>query len=138
MIKKSRAREQALQVLYFIDMTGTLAEDAMKLFHAHFETKDADADFAEELVREVSEKLEEIDTLITAKLHDWKLSRSSRVDRNILRIGTYEVRFCRDVPGAIILDEAIELGKKYGDTKSSSFINGVLDQIARQERGANL
>lgn len=138
MIKKTRAREQALQVLYFIDMTGTQSEEAMKLFHSHFETKDADADFAEELVREICEKLGELDELITSKLHDWKLSRISRVDRNILRIGAYEVRFCRDVPGAIILDEAIELGKKYGDTKSSSFINGVLDQIARQERGATL
>lgn len=138
MIKKSRAREQALQVLYFIDMTGTPCEEAMQLFHAHFETKDADAEFAQELVREVSEKQPELDTLITSKLRDWKLSRISRIDRNILRIGVYEVRFCRDVPGAVILDEAIELGKKYGDTKSSSFINGVLDQIARQERGPTL
>ena len=138
MIKKSRAREQALQVLYFIDMTGLGADEAVKLFHVHFETKDADAQFAEDLVREISENKQQLDELISSKLHDWKLSRISRVDRNILRIGAYEVRFCRDVPGAVILDEAVELGKKYGDTKSSSFINGVLDQIARQERGATL
>lgn len=138
MIKKSRAREQALQVLYFIDMTGLSREQALELFKAHFETKDADVEFMDRLIEGVVDHRNDLDAVIQAHLHEWKISRLPRVDRNILRIGTYEMKFTRDVPGAVILDEAVELAKKYGDTKSSAFINGTLDQIARNERGAAL
>lgn len=138
MIKRTRAREQALQILYFMDMTGIEAGEAMDLFAAHFEEKDADSEYARNMVFDIEERKSELDSVIEKFLVEWKLSRLPRVDRNILRIGAYEVRFQRDLPGAVILDEAVELGKKYGDTKSGAFINGILDKIARQERGPAL
>lgn len=138
MIKRTRAREQALQILYFMEMSGIEADAAMDLFAAHFEAKDADSEYAREMIFDIEEKKAELDGAIERHLVDWKLSRLNRVDRNILRIGVYEVKFQRELPGAVILDEAVELGKKYGDTKSGAFINGILDKIARQERGAAL
>lgn len=138
MIKKTRAREQALQILYFIDVTGLPDDEAIKLFESNFESKDVDQVFMEALISGIIEHREALDATIQKNLHDWKISRLPRVDRNILRIGTYEAQYCLDIPGAVIIDEAVELGKKYGDTKSSSFINGTLDQITRQTRGAGL
>ena len=83
------------------------------------------------VVRGVREHLDRIDTLLGAASTNWKVSRMSYVDRNILRLGTFEILEMEDVPTMVSINEAIELGKRFGTTESGSFINGVLDRVAK-------
>ena len=86
--------------------------------------------FADALVSQVSVDCESIDALIRAASKHWRLERMARVDRNILRLGAHELRRDEEVPRAVIIDEAVELAKRYGAQGSSVFVNGVLDRIA--------
>lgn len=86
--------------------------------------------FASELVQGVREHLESIDGLIQEHSHNWRLDRMSRIDRNVLRLGIYELKFRADIPRRVTLNEAVELGKAFGTEESSAFINGLLDRIA--------
>lgn len=125
------AREQALQVLYQLDLHAGDVEQVLKLWW-QAEPADPDVvDFAGALVRGVRRQLEEIDTLLGAASTNWKVSRMSYVDRNILRLGTFEILAMDDVPTMVSINEAIELGKRFGTTESGSFINGVLDRVAK-------
>jgi len=87
-------------------------------------------DFALELVRGVLDFREEIDKRIRSLSEHWRLERMSIVDRNILRLGAYEVLYRPDIPPKVTIDEAVELAKEYGDEKSGSFVNGILDKLA--------
>jgi N utilization substance protein B len=87
-------------------------------------------EFADELVRAVVAATDDIDQSIRAASRHWRLERMARVDRNILRLGVYELRSAPDVPRAVIIDEAVELAKRFGSEGSSVFVNGVLDRIA--------
>ena len=132
MANRTKAREQALQILYLIELANTPIDEAFRLFRANFENSEQDFDFASTLVKGVLQEIAMIDSLMEKYSENWKISRMSRIDRNILRLGTYELKYTRDVPPAVAMDEAVELGKKFGDSKSSAFINGILDQIFRQ------
>jgi N utilization substance protein B len=79
----------------------------------------------------VRAKLAELDAVIEQHSHNWRVDRMSRIDRNVLRLGAYELLHRPDVPKKVSLNEAVELGKKYGNEESSAFINGLLDKIAR-------
>ena len=132
---RRRARECALQILYGIDWSGQEAELASELFWAAFagERPAAYDDVrrsCDVLVAGVIATREAIDAELVAASHNWKLERMSVVDRNILRIGTYELLWCDDVPRKVVLNEAIEIAKKYGSLDSSSFVNGVLHHIS--------
>ncbi len=125
------AREQALQVLYQLDLHTGDVEQALALW---WQAEPADPDvveFAGAVVRGVREHLDRIDTLLGAASTNWKVSRMSYVDRNILRLGTFEILEMEDVPTMVSINEAIELGKRFGTTESGSFINGVLDRVAK-------
>jgi N utilization substance protein B len=128
---RTRARECALQALYQLDTSGGSAEQALSGLFAHFEEVDADArSFAEELVRGVTSERPAIDEIIQRYSQNWKLERMARVDRNVLRLGVFELLRCAEVPVRVTLNEAVELGKKFGSEESSAFVNGVLDRIA--------
>lgn len=128
---RSKARECALQALYQLDMHSGPAGDALAGILAHFEAVDADTTrFAEQLVRGVQHEKALIDGLIQRTSTNWKLERMARVDRNILRLAVYELLRRPEVPVKVTLNEAIELGKKYGSEESSAFVNGILDRIA--------
>lgn len=128
---RRRSREQALQVLYQLDANGGDADAALATFF-EFEPADPDGvEFVEALVKGVREHLERIDELIGAASTNWKVSRMSYVDRNILRVGVLELIEMPDIPPMVSMNEAIELGKRFGTTESGSFINGVLDRVAR-------
>jgi N utilization substance protein B len=128
---RRRAREQALQVLYLIDLTGMTDESALDLFRTNFENDEDEFAFVSELVKGVQTDLAEIDALIEKHAENWKLSRMPRIDRNILRLGTHQLLRRSDIPPAVVLDESVELGKRFGEEKTSSFVNGVLDRIFR-------
>jgi len=125
-------REAALQMLFQIEVSGATAEDAIDLFWRSFDAgTDPDGRaYADEVVRGVAASRDEIDRRITEASANWRIERMARVDRNILRLGAWEVLHRSDVPRAVILDEAVELAKAFGTDDSSAFVNGVLNRIA--------
>jgi N utilization substance protein B len=128
---RRKGRELALQALYQIEMTGDASSSAVDLFLRHFEGTPAAKEFARRLVSGAVSQREAIDRLIDQSTENWKLERLAKVDLTILRLATYELVFCPDIPKAVSLDEAIEISKRFGTEESAPFINGVLDQIAR-------
>jgi N utilization substance protein B len=127
---RSTAREAALQMLYAIDVTGDAAEGAIRDFWREMPGDAEGRAYADEVVRGVREKLDYTDQQIRAASANWRLERMTRVDRNVLRLGAWELLFRPDIPRAVILDEAVEIAKRYGSEDSGSFVNGVLDRVA--------
>jgi transcription antitermination protein NusB len=134
---RRKTREFVLQVLFAADAQHQDPLDAMKFLETHFDCEEEEdlqmervvKEFAWELVDVVSRDQKAIDNLITKLSENWKLHRISRVDRNILRMAIAEMTNFSGTPGRVVLDEAIEIGKKYGAENSSAFINGILDRI---------
>jgi N utilization substance protein B len=127
---RRKGRELALQALYQIEMTGDQSPGALERFLSHFEGSAKAREFARRLVSGVVSRREEIDRLIEQSAEHWKLARMAKVELTILRMATYELLFCPDIPLNVSLDEAIEISKRYGSEDSAAFINGILDQVA--------
>jgi len=129
-------RERALQALYQMEMGPLEPKAALEVAWASSAeegTAKAKADarsFALQLVEGVGGHKEEIDRLIEEHSHNWRLDRMTKVDRSVLRVAVYELRYRDDIPKKVTLNEAVELGKRFGTEESSAFINGVLDRIA--------
>lgn len=128
-------RERALQALYQLDTDPRLgtqgALDAAWTAHDDEGPKDPAADtFAKDLIAGVQAHLAEIDQLLEEHSHNWRLERMQRIDRNVLRLGVYELKFMPAVPRKVTINEAVELAKTFGNEASGSFINGLLDRIA--------
>jgi N utilization substance protein B len=129
--KRTKARERAVQALYQIDVAATDLEEALSRFWKSFEPVEREVmDAAEALVRGVAEHRREVDDAIEDVSQNWRLDRMPKVDRNILRLAAYELLHRGDVPVKVVINEAIELGKKFGSETSGAFINGLLDKIA--------
>jgi N utilization substance protein B len=125
-------REAALQMLFQIELSGASSDDAIELFWRSFDAE-ADPDgrpYADEAVRGVTAAREDLDRQIVQASANWRIERMTRVDRNVLRLGSWELLYRRDVPRSVILDEAVELAKSFGTDDSSAFVNGVLNRIA--------
>ncbi|MBN2360700.1 MAG: transcription antitermination factor NusB [Deltaproteobacteria bacterium] len=138
MAKASRrhGRENALQVLFQMDGNGAAWDpvSALDSFFANFDHVVSVREFASELVRGVAEHRAEIDGRIGQTATQWRLERMSSVDRNLLRLGAYELMYCSEVPTSVVINEAIEIARRYGAETSPGFVNGILDEIARQVR----
>lgn len=134
MSTRHKSRELALQILYAMDAresdTDELFEDLGKLLSP----KQAPSEFCRHLVRGVIEKRSELDRIIENYSSHWKVYRMSGVDRNILRLAAFEMLYCEDIPAKVSINEAIEIGKKFGTEETGPFVNGVLDAI-RQHHG---
>ena len=130
--KRTQSREIALQVLYQIDMSEDTTEEAFDLFWEHFTPPDDLKEFSQKIVSGVCQHEEEIDVIIEHYSEHWRLKRMTIVDRNILRLAIFELMFCDDIPPKVVLNEAVELGKKFGSDKSGSFVNGILDKVAHR------
>jgi N utilization substance protein B len=124
-------RELALKALYQIDIRGEVCNEDLALFFQSFAGERKDT-FALRLVDGAWRERTLIDDILANALEHWSIGRLSRVDHNILRIAVYELLRIDDIPARVTLDEAIELGKAYGDHDSGRFINGVLDRVADQ------
>ncbi len=129
------ARERALQALYQLDMSGGSPDEALNAawdsIAAEMPRPDPAAkQFARELIDGVVKHLRDIDSLIEEHSHNWRLDRMDRIDRNVIRLAVFELKFREDIPRKVSLNEAVELGKLFGTEGSSSFINGLLDRIA--------
>ena len=129
MSSRRRSREMAIQVLYQVDMAQSDLTEALRLFCEHFNAPESIRDFASDLARGAHEHREEVDTLIKRFSEHWRLERMPAVDRNILRLAIYELLYRPDIPAKVSINEAVDLGKKYGSEDSGSFINGILDRI---------
>ncbi len=127
---RRKARELALQVLYQMEVTRDPAPAGPDSFWGHFPSRPASRDFAQRLVAGTVEHRAEIDGSLAEAAENWKLDRMSRVDLTILRLATYELLYCPDIPLRVSIDEAIEIGNRYGSDDSPTFINGVLDRVA--------
>jgi N utilization substance protein B len=127
---RSTAREAALQMLYALDTTKLEVERVISDFWREAPGDPEGRDYADDLVRGVMANLDRTDAAIEAASQNWRLERMSRVDRNVLRIGAWELASRLEVPRAVILDEAVETAKRFGNEDSGAFVNGVLDRIA--------
>ena len=128
---RRKGRELALQALYQIEMTGDISAGAIDSFLNHFEGAAKAKEFARHLVSGVISQRSEIDRRIEECTDNWKLSRLAKIDFLILRLATYELVYCPDIPHNVSLNEAIEIAKRFGTDDSAAFINGVLDHIAQ-------
>ena len=118
-----------MQVLFQIDINGDDSTEAIELFCKHFQVPRHAKPFFLQLVDGVKARQHEIDGLIERFSDNWKISRMSGMDRNILRVAVYELLYCDDIPAKVSINEAIDVGKKFGTDQSPPFINGILDSI---------
>ncbi len=130
---RRKSRELILQALFSVDANDgrTKLEDSVRLFCLNYkdELNDNVRPFFELILEGIINNLSGIDELISKGSNNWKLSRMSGVDRNVMRIAVFEMLYCDDIPEKVSINEAIDIGKKYGTRDSGSFINGVLDSI---------
>lgn len=130
--KRRKSREFALQILYQLDITKQDATKTLSQLQDHFSPNEKRDEFTERLVLGVLEHCQEIDGLVEQNSENWRLDRINIVDRNILRIAIFELLYCGEIPPKVTLNEAIDLGKRYGSEDSGSFINGILDRIQNE------
>lgn len=126
---RRKARECAIQILYEMDLTGTEADEAVSSFRSSFDVPESAFEFCLALIRGVQTHRTEIDALIKEHSENWRLDRMSHVDRNILRLAIFELIYCEDIPPKVSINEAVELGKRFGTDESGAFINGILDAV---------
>jgi len=129
---RRKARELALQMLYQHDVSGNQPDAIIATFEDLQKSKVNTREFATRVFMGTVANLEKIDDMIQAQADNWRLSRMAVVDRNIIRMSVYEFLHEDDTPKLVIIDEAIEIAKKFGTQKSSQFINGILDGILKK------
>lgn len=139
---RSRARVLAISALYQLELLGKPVEDVISdvrsgvsdseeaLYYLTQVEREAALDFFESLLRGTWDKREELDDRLREKLENWSLERVGSLEKAILRLGSYEILYCEDIPRSVSLNEMVELSKSFCDQKSKEFINGVLDSIA--------
>jgi len=126
-MKRHEAREKALQVLFQLDNTDLTVEEAM----GHIKGQPTNA-FYQKIVTGTAEHLEEIDATLEQHLEKWSLARLPKIERTVLRLAVYEILYMPETPKRVVLNEAIELCKTFGDDGSSKFVNGVLSKFTEQ------
>lgn len=124
-MNRRTAREKALQALFQIDVSQADPQDAIQ----HVLEEEQNDTFLSQLVEGVVHHKDEIDQLIVAHLEKWSLERLANVDRNLLRMAVFELKYLPDVPPKVVMNEAIEIAKRFSDDQSSRFVNGVLSKI---------
>ena len=128
---RRKGRELALQVLYQAEISRDASSAGLEFAFQHVVGSAKAKEFARRLALGVTAHREEIDRAIEESSENWRLNRIAKVDLIILRVATYELLFCPDIPLSVSIDEALEVGKRYGSEDSRLFINGILDQVAQ-------
>ena len=126
---RRKSRELAMQALFYMDTNGDISRENLDLYCSNFQPAKDVRPFLLKLVRGVIATRPRIDAVIERFSSNWKMHRMSGVDRNVLRLGVYEALFCDDIPVKVSINEAIDIGKKFGSRESGAFINGILDSI---------
>ena len=133
--RRRRSRELALQLLYQWDIAGTPPEEMFRSTEEFTEAKPEVQEYASRLVLGTLARRTEIDEKLSAQSEHWRLGRMPVVDRNLLRLSLYELVYEDDTPDAVVIDEAVEIAKRFSTPSSAPFINGVLDGIRRSLYG---
>lgn len=131
---RRRGRELALQMLYRHELSGAHSDDVEEDFEALRKVDGTVRSFSLGLFDGVVGNLDEIDAELERQTSNWRLDRLAAVDRNILRLATFELLFESETPAAVVINEAIEIAKRFGSDQSPRFINGVLDGLRRRKR----
>ncbi len=118
-----------MQALFYLDMRRNITLQAFEFYRLHFPPPAKVEPFFLKLVNGVIGNRPDIDAIIERFSSNWKLSRMSYVDRNVIRIAVFELLYCEDIPSKVSINEAIDVGKKFGTEESGAFINGILDSI---------
>lgn len=126
---RRKSRELAMQALFYMDMSQDDSNKMLESFCDNFSPPKKMLPFFLKLVKGVIQGKGEIDSILERFSDNWKLSRMSCVDRNTMRIAVYELIYCHDIPYKVSINEAIDMGKKFGTKESGAFINGILDSI---------
>jgi N utilization substance protein B len=134
MTRRTRGREIALQVLYQTELNPGLAPEEIRRFVERRLLGDKKlCEFTCGLIAGIQEHRPRIDALISEVAENWRLDRMAAIDRNILRLGAYEILYCPDVPTKVAINESLELAKRYSTGQSSRFVNGILDRLLAAE-----
>ena len=134
MRKRTQARDCALKILYQADITKRDVALVSEGFWNAEESVDKEVkEFSHRLAVGVGKNMQAIDEMISKYATNWQLKRMAIIDRNVLRLGAFELLFAPDIPPKVTINEAVELAKKYGDLESSKFVNGILDKIHKTE-----
>ncbi|OGP97402.1 MAG: transcription antitermination factor NusB [Deltaproteobacteria bacterium RBG_19FT_COMBO_46_9] len=128
---RRKARELAIQILFNMEFNPGDPDEIYDLVYENFRPSRSIRVFSKKLVCGVRENIKYLDSIIRRSSKNWRLERMSVVDRSILRLASYEILFMEDIPHKVSIDEAVELGKKFGSEESGAFINGVLDNILK-------
>ena len=135
---RSQAREAALKALYQIDLRPDLTENEVdEVLRADCAKHEDTLTFARELVEGTRKHLADIDREVESTAHNWNLKRMAVIDRNVIRMGTFELLHRPDVPPAVAINEAVVMAKKYSTKDSGSFVNGILDKIHQRHHGGD-
>ncbi len=132
--KRSQARETALKVLYQLDITKDPLQEGLENFFRHHRIPVNSQPFIRTLVEGTIQRLAEIDSLLAKHATNWAVNRMAIVDRNILRLGVFELVFGQETPPKVAINEAVELAKRFGTNDSGKFVNGVLDSIHKESQ----
>jgi len=127
--ERRRARELAIQVLFHLEFSPDDPSEVFDLICENFDARKSIRDFSKRLVLGVCEKKKTLDKVISGSSKNWRIKRMARLDKSILRLAAFEIMFIEDIPPKVSLDEAVEIGKKFGGEDSGRYINGVLDNI---------
>ena len=127
---RTSGREAALQMLFALEASGDEVERVIAAFWRETPGDPEGRDYADTVARGVAGELASVDEAVRKASTNWRLERMARVDRNVLRLGAWELMRSKSVPRAVILDEAVELAKRFGSEESGAFVNGVLDRVA--------
>ena len=134
MTRRSRGREVALQVLYQVEQNASVPLAEVRRFIRRRLLADRKlCEFTEGLIAGVKEHQVQIDALMYEAAENWRLDRMAAIDRNILRLGAYEMMYCREIPARVAINEALELAKRYSTAQSSRFVNGILDRVLQSQ-----
>ena len=134
MTRRSRGREVALQVLYQVEQNPGFAPEEVRQFIQRRLLSDRKlSEFTEGLIAGVKEHQVRLDAMISQVAENWRLDRMAAIDRNILRLGAFEMMFCPEVPARVAINEALELAKRYSTAQSSRFVNGILDRVLQSQ-----
>lgn len=133
MRKRTLARECALKILYRIEISKDSMESSIEDFWVREKGSEEVKDFANSLVKGTQENLSRINEVISQHAENWEIKRMAVIDKNVLRLGTFELLYMDEIPPKVSINEAIELAKKYGDVDSGKFVNGILDKIRKIE-----
>jgi len=134
MRKRTQSREYALKILYQAELTRREIHLAAEKFWSELDSINENVrNFSDRLVLGVEKHMAVIDEKISQHATNWQLNRMAVIDRNVLRIGVFELLYAEDIPPKVAINEAVELAKKYGDIESSKFVNGILDKIHKTD-----